>query len=61
MTATVASLGCLPMALANGAGAGVQRPLATVVLGGIISSTFLTFGLLPVLYAWIERKTRERA
>ena len=57
MTAAVASLGFVPMAIATGAGAEVQRPLATVVIGGIISSTFLTLVLLPVLYAWFERKS----
>ncbi len=56
MTALVASLGFVPMALATGAGAEVQRPLATVVIGGIISSTFLTLVLLPTLYEWIESK-----
>ena len=56
MTALVASLGFVPMALATGAGAEVQRPLATVVIGGIISSTFLTLVLLPTLYLWIERR-----
>jgi cobalt-zinc-cadmium resistance protein CzcA len=56
MTAAVAALGFVPMALSHGAGAEVQRPLATVVIGGIISSTFLTLVLLPVLYAWFERK-----
>jgi heavy metal efflux system protein len=50
MTALVASLGFLPMALATGTGAEVQRPLATVVIGGILSSTFLTLLVLPVLY-----------
>jgi heavy metal efflux system protein len=55
MTALVASLGFVPMAIASGAGAEVQRPLATVVIGGILSSTFLTLVLLPVLYAWFER------
>ncbi len=54
MTAAVASLGFVPMALATGAGAEVQRPLATVVIGGILSSTFLTLVLLPVLYVWAE-------
>ena len=58
MTALVASLGFLPMALATGAGAEVQRPLATVVIGGILSSTFLTLILLPVLYAWLEKDRR---
>jgi cobalt-zinc-cadmium resistance protein CzcA len=43
------------MALATSAGAEVQRPLATVVIGGILSSTFLTLVLLPVLYEWVER------
>ena len=55
MTALVASLGFVPMALSTGAGAEVQRPLATVVIGGIITSTFLTLVLLPVLYEWMER------
>lgn len=54
MTALVASLGFLPMALATGAGAEVQRPLATVVIGGIISATFLTLVLLPALYDRFE-------
>jgi cobalt-zinc-cadmium resistance protein CzcA len=56
MTALVASLGFVPMALATGAGSEVQRPLATVVIGGIITSTFLTLVLLPVLYEWMEQK-----
>ncbi len=55
MTALVASLGFVPMALADGAGAEVQRPLATVVIGGIITATFLTLLLLPTLYAWVEK------
>ena len=58
MTALVASLGFIPMAIATGAGAEVQRPLATVVIGGIITSTFLTLLVVPVLYDWIERKTK---
>jgi len=58
MTAAVAALGFVPMALATGAGAEVQRPLATVVIGGILSSTFLTLVLLPVLYAWSEKKAK---
>ncbi|ENT8946980.1 efflux RND transporter permease subunit, partial [Acinetobacter baumannii] len=58
MTAFVASLGFIPMALATGTGAEVQRPLATVVIGGIISSTILTLVLLPVIYRWMnEDKT----
>ena len=56
MTAMVASLGFLPMALGNGAGAEVQRPLATVVIGGIISSTFLTLVVLPILYQVLESR-----
>lgn len=50
MTATVASLGFLPMALSTGAGAEVQKPLATVVIGGLLSATFLTLFILPCLY-----------
>ena len=61
MTAAVASLGFVPMAIATGAGAEVQRPLATVVIGGILSSTFLTLVLLPVLYAWAEKGFRPDA
>ena len=52
MTALVASLGFIPMALATSAGAEVQRPLATVVIGGLITSTLLTLLILPTLYAW---------
>ena len=55
MTALVASLGFIPMALATSAGAEVQRPLATVVIGGLITSTLLTLLILPTLYAWIEK------
>jgi cobalt-zinc-cadmium resistance protein CzcA len=55
-TAFVASLGFIPMALATGAGAEVQRPLAIVVIGGLLTSTFLTLLLLPVLYCWFERE-----
>jgi cobalt-zinc-cadmium resistance protein CzcA len=61
MTALVASFGFVPMAIATGAGAEVQRPLATVVIGGIISSTFLTLVLLPVLYEWIEQGRGQRS
>lgn len=56
MTALVASLGFVPMALAVGAGAEVQRPLATVVIGGILSSTLLTLLVLPTLYRFVYRK-----
>ena len=54
MTALVASLGFIPMALASSAGAEVQRPLATVVIGGLITSTVLTLLILPMLYRWFE-------
>ncbi len=55
MTAFVASLGFLPMALSNGAGAEVQRPLATVVIGGLLVATFLTLFVLPILYLLVEK------
>jgi cobalt-zinc-cadmium resistance protein CzcA len=54
MTTLVASLGFLPMALSTGMGAEVQRPLATVVVGGLITSTLLTLFVLPVLYPWLR-------
>ncbi|HDS1011722.1 TPA: CusA/CzcA family heavy metal efflux RND transporter [Stenotrophomonas maltophilia] len=60
MTALVASLGFLPMALNVGAGSEVQRPLATVVIGGIVSSTALTLLVLPVLYRWLHRDRGSR-
>lgn len=56
MTALVAGLGFLPMALNTGLGAEVQRPLATVVIGGLITSTLLTLILLPTLYVWLESR-----
>jgi len=59
MTATVASLGFLPMALSTNSGAEVQRPLATVVIGGLISATLLTLLLLPALYPWFCRARRS--
>ncbi|WP_371763459.1 CusA/CzcA family heavy metal efflux RND transporter [Massilia sp.] len=59
MTALVASLGFVPMALATGTGAEVQRPLATVVIGGILSSTALTLLVLPLLYRLMHRKDEE--
>ncbi|GAA0753128.1 CusA/CzcA family heavy metal efflux RND transporter [Ideonella azotifigens] len=59
MTAMVASLGFVPMALATGTGAEVQRPLATVVIGGILSSTLLTLLVLPVLYRWAHRRDED--
>ncbi len=60
MTALVASLGFLPMAFNVGAGSEVQRPLATVVIGGIVSSTLLTLLVLPVLYRWLHRNAGSR-
>lgn len=59
MTALVASLGFIPMALATGTGAEVQRPLATVVIGGILSSTVLTLLVLPALYQWAHRRDEK--
>lgn len=58
MTALVASLGFVPMAINIGAGSEVQRPLATVVIGGIISSTLLTLFVLPALYRWVHRSDK---
>ena len=60
MTALVASLGFIPMALASGVGAEIPKPLATVVIGGLISSTTLTLFLLPVVYAWMENRRSVR-
>jgi heavy metal efflux system protein len=61
MTALVASLGFLPMAIATGTGAEVQRPLATVVIGGILSSTILTLLVLPMLYEMVHRRRAAAA
>jgi cobalt-zinc-cadmium resistance protein CzcA len=60
MTALVASLGFVPMAFNTGTGAEVQRPLATVVIGGIISSTLLTLVVLPTLYQWVHTRFKAR-
>lgn len=60
MTASVAILGLVPMLLSSGVGAETQRPLATVVVGGLITSTLLTLVLLPVLYDWIEQRRGHR-
>ena len=57
MTASVAILGLVPMLLSSGVGAETQRPLATVVVGGLLTSTLLTLILLPVLYEWLETRT----
>lgn len=61
MTAFVASLGFLPMALSNGAGAEVQRPLATVVIGGLLIATLLTLFVLPILYLLFENKSSNKS
>ncbi|WP_298494361.1 CusA/CzcA family heavy metal efflux RND transporter [uncultured Algibacter sp.] len=57
LTASAAALGFLPMAISTNAGAEVQRPLATVVIGGLVTATILTLIVLPVLYAWFEKNT----
>ncbi len=59
LTAAVASMGFLPMALSHSSGAEVQKPLATVVIGGLITATFLTLVVLPVLYYYFEKKYRD--
>ena len=59
MTALVASLGLVPLALSSGIGSEIQRPLAWVVIGGLFSSTALTLYLLPVLYRWVHRDPSE--
>jgi cobalt-zinc-cadmium resistance protein CzcA len=61
MTASVAILGLVPMLLSRGVGAETQRPLAAVVVGGLITSTLLTLILLPVLYEWLEERAARRA
>tara|TARA_B100001765_G_scaffold100400_1_gene61763 strand:- start:15574 stop:18072 length:2499 start_codon:yes stop_codon:yes gene_type:complete len=60
LTATAAALGFLPMAVSTNAGAEVQRPLATVVIGGLISATLLTLVVLPVLVAWFDKELKEK-
>jgi len=60
MTALVASVGFIPMAISTGAGAEVQRPLATVVIGGLVTSTLLTLLVLPTLYSWVETVGMKR-
>ncbi|MET0226352.1 MAG: efflux RND transporter permease subunit, partial [Dokdonella sp.] len=61
MTASVAILGLVPMLLSGGVGAETQRPLAAVVVGGLITSTLLTLLLLPVLYEWMETRATRRS
>lgn len=60
LTASVASLGFLPMALSTSAGSEVQRPLATVVIGGLLTATLLTLGLLPTLYRWLMARSLKK-
>jgi cobalt-zinc-cadmium resistance protein CzcA len=59
MTALVASLGFIPMAFNTGPGSEVQRPLATVVIGGLITSTLLTLMVLPIVYYWMEKSSKK--
>ncbi|MBT8110876.1 MAG: efflux RND transporter permease subunit, partial [Gammaproteobacteria bacterium] len=61
MTASVAILGLIPMLLSSGVGAETQRPLASVVVGGLITSTLLTLILLPVIYEWVETRAEQRS
>jgi cobalt-zinc-cadmium resistance protein CzcA len=60
MTALVASVGFIPMATSTSSGAEVQRPLATVVIGGLISATFLTLLVVPTVYSWLEERASAR-
>jgi cobalt-zinc-cadmium resistance protein CzcA len=60
MTASIAIFSLIPMVFATGPGSEVQRPLAVVVIGGLLSSTALTLFVLPILYSWVEER-RERA
>ena len=60
MTASVAILGLVPMLLSQGVGAETQRPLATVVVGGLFTSTALTLLLLPLMYEWLETRRERR-
>jgi cobalt-zinc-cadmium resistance protein CzcA len=59
MTASIAIFSLIPMLYATGPGSEVQRPLATVVVGGLMTSTFLTLVVLPTLYRWFERRETE--
>ncbi len=59
MTALVAALGLIPLLVASGPGSEIQRPLASVVVGGLVSSTLLTLFVLPILYRWLERRDVE--
>ena len=59
MTALVASLGFIPMAFNSGPGSEVQRPLATEVIGGLVTSTMLTLLVLPTIYYWVEKNRKQ--
>ncbi len=61
MTALVASVGFIPMAISTSSGSEVQRPLASVVIGGLVTATFLTLLVLPTLYAWVEERVAARS
>ena len=61
MTAGTSVLGLMPMLLSSGVGAETQRPLASVVVGGLSTSTLLTLVLLPVIYEWMEKRAERRA
>ena len=61
MTASIAIFGLVPMLLSSGVGAETQRPLATVVVGGLFTSTALTLLLLPLLYEWVEDRKERKA
>jgi cobalt-zinc-cadmium resistance protein CzcA len=56
MTAITSALGLIPLLMSNGVGAEIQRPLASVIVGGLITATLLTLFVLPVLYAWFSKK-----
>jgi cobalt-zinc-cadmium resistance protein CzcA len=60
MTALTSFIGHLPMLYATGSGADIQKPLAVVVMGGLITSSFLTLVVLPTLYEWFERRSGEK-
>jgi cobalt-zinc-cadmium resistance protein CzcA len=60
MTALVASVGFMPMAVPTGSGAEIQRPLAPLVIGGLISATLLTLLVLPAVYVWVENREAGR-
>jgi cobalt-zinc-cadmium resistance protein CzcA len=59
MTASIAVFSLIPMLYSGGTGSEIQKPLATVVVGGLITSTFLTLFLIPSLYGWFENRKRE--